>query len=82
MWFAGRAAFQISKRRQACRAFCSGYRIPPTAAFAANATLSLDASHDTKSLPLERFRAKWNPVRVKKTRQNNNLESFSVSMKR
>jgi hypothetical protein len=31
---------------------------------------------------LERFRAKWNPVRVKKTRQNKNLESFSVSMKR
>ncbi len=32
--------------------------------------------------PLERFRAKWNPVRVKKTRQTKMLESFIVSMKR
>jgi hypothetical protein len=31
---------------------------------------------------LERFRAKWNPVRVKKTRQIKKLESFIVSMKR
>ena len=31
---------------------------------------------------LERFRAKWTPVRVKKTRQNKELEPFSVSMKR
>jgi hypothetical protein len=30
---------------------------------------------------LERFRAEWNPVRVKKTRQNQNPESTSVSMK-
>jgi hypothetical protein len=28
-----------------------------------------------------RFRAKWNPVRVKKTRQHKKLESTSVSMK-
>jgi hypothetical protein len=31
---------------------------------------------------LQRFRAKWNPVRVKKTRQNKNLEATSVSAKR
>jgi len=31
---------------------------------------------------LERFRAKWIPVRVKKTRQIKSLESFTVSMKR
>jgi hypothetical protein len=31
---------------------------------------------------IERFRAKWNRVRVKKTRQNKNLESFTVSAKR
>jgi hypothetical protein len=30
---------------------------------------------------IERFRTKWNPVRIKKTRQNKNLESTSVSMK-
>jgi hypothetical protein len=29
---------------------------------------------------LERFRAKWNPVRVKKTRQIKKLESFTVAM--
>ena len=29
----------------------------------------------------ERFQAKWMPVRVKKTRQNRNLERFLVSMK-
>jgi hypothetical protein len=28
----------------------------------------------SKFIILERFRAKWIPVRVKKTRQNNNLE--------
>jgi hypothetical protein len=31
---------------------------------------------------LERFRAKWIPVRVKKTRLNNDLESFTVSIER
>jgi hypothetical protein len=31
---------------------------------------------------LERFRAKWLPVRVKKTRQIKKLESFTVSVKR
>ena len=31
---------------------------------------------------LERFRAKWNPVRVKKTRQIKNLVSFTVFVKR
>jgi hypothetical protein len=31
-------------------------------------------------LPLERFRAKWIPVRVKKTRQNKNLEPRSDSI--
>src|SRR5882724_2884119 len=30
---------------------------------------------------LERFRAKWVPVRVKKTRQNNNLEIGSDSIR-
>jgi len=29
---------------------------------------------NVKSTPLERFRATWIPVRVKKTRQNKNLE--------
>jgi hypothetical protein len=38
-------------------------------AFAANACL------------LERFRAKWTPVRVKKTRPNKNLDGFRVSKK-
>jgi hypothetical protein len=31
---------------------------------------------------LERFRAKWIPVRVKKTRLNSDLKSFTVSIKR
>jgi hypothetical protein len=30
---------------------------------------------------LERFRAKWKPVRVKKTRQNKRLEPGSVSIR-
>jgi hypothetical protein len=30
---------------------------------------------------LERFRAKWTPVRVKKTRQNKNLEFGSDSIR-
>jgi hypothetical protein len=30
---------------------------------------------------LERFRAKWIPVRVKKTRQNKELDHFTVSVK-
>jgi len=30
----------------------------------------------------ERFRAKWEPVRVKKTRQNKNLEPVSIRSKR
>jgi hypothetical protein len=29
---------------------------------------------DAAKAPLERFRAKWTPVRVKKTRQTKNLE--------
>src|ERR1700761_2699947 len=33
------------------------------------------------SLALERFRAKWVPVRVKKTRQNKNLEPGSDSIR-
>jgi len=37
---------------------------------------------DPKKRRLERFRAKRDPVRVKKTRQNKDLESFIVSMKR
>src|SRR5882757_8771707 len=32
------------------------------------------------ALPLKRFRAKWMPVRVKKTRQNKNLELRSDSI--
>src|SRR5882724_1014532 len=32
------------------------------------------------ALPLKRFRAKWIPVRVKKTRQNKNLELRSDSI--
>jgi hypothetical protein len=32
------------------------------------------------SIPLERFPAKWKPVRVKKTRQNKNLEPRSDSI--
>jgi hypothetical protein len=31
--------------------------------------------------PLERFRAKWMPVRVKKTRQNRRLEPGSDSIR-
>ncbi len=34
-----------------------------------------------KTFILARFRAKWIPVRVKKTRQNKNLEYFHVSTK-
>ncbi len=34
-----------------------------------------DQAKDDERAGLERFRAKWVPVRVKKTRQNNNLES-------
>jgi hypothetical protein len=30
----------------------------------------------------EHFQAKWTPVRVKKMRENKNLEHFHVSMKR
>jgi hypothetical protein len=37
---------------------------------------------DVQRLCLERFRAKWIPVRVKKTRQIKSLESFTVSTKR
>jgi hypothetical protein len=33
------------------------------------------------NLCLERFQAKWMPVRVKKTRKNKKLEHFHVSMK-
>jgi hypothetical protein len=46
----------------------------------ASNTLSL-AFLDPKLLRLERFRAKWMPVRVKKTRQNKNLEPRSDSIK-
>jgi hypothetical protein len=40
--------------------------------------LQIDAVARAK--PLERFRAKWVPVRVKKTRQNKNLEPRSDSI--
>jgi hypothetical protein len=36
---------------------------------------------DVMMLFIERFRAKWNPVRVKKTRRIKKLESFTVSVK-
>ena len=34
-----------------------------------------------RAILLERFRAKWTPVRVKKTRQNNKLEPGSDSIR-
>src|ERR1700752_4358617 len=36
---------------------------------------------DRQRSPLERFRAKWTPVRVKKTRQNKRLEPGSDSIR-
>jgi hypothetical protein len=36
--------------------------------------------NNSAKVVLERFRAKWIPVRVKKTRQNNNLEPRSDSI--
>src|SRR6185436_11703010 len=42
--------------------------------------LSRACHHEPRSA-LERFRAKWAPVRVKKTRQNKNLEPGSDSIR-
>ena len=43
-------------------------------------TVSQARNPMAKTAPLERFRAKWKPVRVKKTRQNKNLEPRSDSI--
>jgi len=44
------------------------------------AGLDQEASVETRREWLERLPAKWKPVRVKKTRQNKNLESRSDSI--